>query len=79
MIDNEEYQPATYESDENDEVESCDSDSETEAAEKQTKKKRTRQYAYKQTFEDHEKSGEWLKSKTWASARFYEKYAGRKQ
>ena len=77
MIDNEEYQPANYESDENDEIESCDCDSKTEA-EKQ--RKRTRQYAYKQTFEDHEKSGEWLKSQTtWASASFYETHAGRKQ
>lgn len=33
-----------------------------------------------ETFEDHEKSGEWLKSQTtWASARFYETHAGRKQ
>ena len=79
MSENEEYQPANYESDENDDVESCDSDSETEA-EKQTKTRRTHQYAYKQTFEDHEKSGEWLKSQTtWASARFYETHAGRKQ
>jgi hypothetical protein len=61
MIDNEEYQPVNYESDENDDVESCDSDSETEA-EKQTKRKSTSQYAYKQTFEYHEKSDEWLKS-----------------
>ena len=38
MIDNEEYQQVNYESDENDDLESCDSDSEKEAK-KQTKRK----------------------------------------
>mgnify|MGYP001247319188 CR=1 FL=1 len=81
MIEIEEYQVANYVSDESDDddVESGESDEENET-EKQAKIKRTHQYIYKQTFEDHEKSNEWFKSQTtWASLRTYETHAGRKQ